>query len=158
VIGLVWAEAANGVVGRENTIPWRIPEDLAHFRELTTGTTVVMGRHTWESLPPRFRPLPDRMNVVLSRSPDFVADGARVAHSIEDALDPARDVWVIGGAAVWAAALPFASVAVVTEVGAPFEGDVHALELSPDWIMTEDGGWQQSRSGLPFRIRRLHRP
>lgn len=69
MIGLVWAQSANGVIGRDGTLPWHLPEDLKHFRALTTGATVLMGRRTWESLPPRFRPLPGRRNVVLSRTP-----------------------------------------------------------------------------------------
>jgi dihydrofolate reductase len=69
VIGLVWAQSANGVIGRDGTLPWHLPEDMARFRALTTGATVLMGRRTWESLPPRFRPLPGRRNLVLSRTP-----------------------------------------------------------------------------------------
>lgn len=157
MIGVVWAQAANRVVGRENSIPWRLPEDLAHFRELTTGSTVVMGRRTWDSLPPRFRPLPDRVNVVLSRSADFAADGATVVSSIDEALDRSGDIWVIGGATVWAEALPYAERAVITDVGASFDGDVYAPDLGNEWIMTEDGRWQQSGSGLRYRIRRLRR-
>jgi len=85
-IGLVWAQAANGVIGRDGTLPWRLPEDLAHFKALTTGATVVMGRTTWESLPPSFRPLPGRRNVVLSRSVRELP-GADVTDSVAYALD-----------------------------------------------------------------------
>jgi len=106
-VNLIWAQSANGVIGADGQLPWRIPEDLAHFRMLTDGGTVVMGRATWESLPPRFRPLPGRRNVVLTRQQDWSAPGAVVAHTLDEALTSADgDVWVIGGASVYAAALP----------------------------------------------------
>lgn len=152
MIGLVWAQAANGVVGRDNGIPWRIPEDLARFRALTVGSTVVMGRRTWESLPPRFRPLPGRANVVLTRSPGFAADGAEVAASIDTALAGGGDIWVLGGAAVWAAAVPHADRAEVTEVRESFAGDTYAPVLGPEWTAA-DGDWFESSSGLHYRFR-----
>ena len=82
VIGLVWAQAANGVIGRDGALPWQLPEDLARFKALTTGATVVMGRTTWESLPASVRPLPGRRNVVLTRQDGWTADGAVVARSL----------------------------------------------------------------------------
>lgn len=157
MLGIVWAQAANRVVGRDNAIPWRIPEDMAHFRALTTGSTVVMGRRTWESLPPRFRPLPDRANVVLTRSTSFAAPGARVVSSLSSALREPGDIWVIGGAQVWAEALPYASTAVVTDVDLEVDGDVYAPELGPDWEARRVGSWQQSQTGVRFRVRELVR-
>ena len=95
-VGLIWAQSTSGVIGRDGSIPWDVPEDLIRFKELTVGRTVVMGRRTWESLPARFRPLPGRRNVVLTHQTDFMADGATVLQSLDDALtDP--DTWVIGG-------------------------------------------------------------
>ncbi|MGI4895085.1 MAG: dihydrofolate reductase, partial [Janthinobacterium lividum] len=85
MIGLVWAQSANGIIGVDGRIPWRIPEDMAHFAALTMGSSVVMGRATWESLPPRFRPLPGRRNLVLSRDPGYVAEGAEVVHDLASA-------------------------------------------------------------------------
>ena len=79
-VGLIWAQSTSGVIGRDGTIPWSLPEDMAHFKRLTMGHTVVMGRRTWESLPVRFRPLPGRRNVVVSRNPDYRAEGAEVVH------------------------------------------------------------------------------
>jgi dihydrofolate reductase len=148
VIGLVWAQSANGVVGRDGTLPWHLPEDLKHFRTLTAGATVVMGRRTWESLPPRFRPLPGRRNLVLSRTPQ---EGAETFPDLEPALATASgDVWVLGGAAVWRAALPLADRIVVTELRADFEGDTHAPEVGrpPD----STGAWQESSTGLHYRF------
>lgn len=149
MIGVIWAQAANRVIGRDNAIPWHIPEDLAHFRDVTRGSTVLMGRRTWDSLPPRFRPLPGRRNLVLTRSPSWSADGAEIVHSMADAL--VGDVWVIGGADVYAAALPQADVAEITELDVPFEGDVLAPELGAAWQLTASSGWLPSKSGLNFR-------
>lgn len=133
---LIFARASNGVIGRNNTLPWHLPEDMAHFKRMTLGCPVIMGRKTWESLPAKFRPLPGRLNVVVTRQPDFVAEGAQVAHSIEQAarLCPTESTaWVIGGAELYAQALPLAVEAVVTEIDAAFEGDAFAPHLGPDW-------------------------
>ena len=85
-VGMVWAQARGGVIGADGGLPWHLPEDLALFRRLTTGSTVVMGRRTWESLPERFRPLPGRANVVLTSDPAWSADGAQRAGSVGDVL------------------------------------------------------------------------
>ncbi len=133
MIGLVWAQAANGVIGVGGGLPWQLPEDLARFKELTLGSTVVMGRATWDSLPPSVRPLPGRRNVVLTRQPGWQAPGAVVARSLAEALDQPGDVWVIGGASVYRDALPLADVVVVTELARAFDGDTRAPELGPGW-------------------------
>ncbi len=156
-VGLIWAQAAGGVIGASGSIPWRLPEDLALFRRITTGTTVLMGRATWESLPPRFRPLPDRRNLVLSRRPDWTPEGARRVASLEAALGEADGpLWVIGGAAVYAAALPHAQRAVVTELEQAFEGDRVAPEIPAGWAtagVLPASGWRESSTGLRFRVR-----
>jgi dihydrofolate reductase len=131
-VALVAAVARGGVIGRDGTIPWRLPEDVAFFKELTTGHPVVMGRKTWESIPDRFRPLPGRRNVVVTRNPEWAADGAERAGSVEEALalvEGAERVFVIGGAEVYAAALPHADELVLTEIDAEFEGDT----FFPEW-------------------------
>jgi dihydrofolate reductase len=160
-LGLVWAQARGGVIGADGGLPWHLPEDLARFKALTTGGTVVMGRATWESLPAAVRPLPGRRNVVLSRRPGFVADGATVASSLQDALAAVSgDVWVIGGASVYRTALPLADVAVVTEIDAAYDGDTLAPEPGPDWVPVEREpaeGWLESRTGLRYRVTRLVR-
>src|SRR4249919_1355202 len=116
-VTLVAAVARGGVIGRGNTIPWRIPEDMARFRTLTTGHPVVMGRRTWDSLPDRFRPLPGRRNIVVTRNPDWRADGADRAGSLDEALNMVAGterVFVIGGADLYEAALPRADELVLT--------------------------------------------
>ena len=82
-VALIWGQASNGVIGADGTMPWDLPEDLARFRELTMGSAVIMGRRTWDTIPPRFRPLPGRRNIVVTRDPAWSADGAAVAHSID---------------------------------------------------------------------------
>ncbi|MEJ3655996.1 dihydrofolate reductase [Actinomycetes bacterium KLBMP 9759] len=147
MIGLVWAQSANGVIGRDGTLPWHIPEDMKRFRELTAGATVLMGRRTWESLPPRFRPLPGRRNLVLSRTPQ---EGVETFPDLDSALAAASgDVWVIGGAAIYSAALPIADRIEVTEVRETFDGDTFAPDVGrePD----SAGEWQESSSGLHYR-------
>ena len=136
---LIFARAANGVIGKNNALPWHLPEDMAHFKRTTLGKPVIMGRKTWDSLPPKFRPLPGRVNIVVTRQADWQAEGALRAASLAAAqqLCPGEaDAWVIGGAQIYAAALPLASSAVVTEIEADFEGDAHAPVFDADWKET----------------------
>ncbi|HJV93613.1 MAG TPA: dihydrofolate reductase [Azonexus sp.] len=125
-IVLIAAVAKNRVIGRDNQLIWNIPEDMAHFKALTQGHTVLMGRKTWESLPPRFRPLPGRRNIVISRQAGYVAAGAETAGSLEAGfalLAPDEKVFVIGGAEIYDQALPFATQMELTEVDLAPEGD-----------------------------------
>jgi dihydrofolate reductase len=125
-VSLVAAVARGGVIGRDGDIPWRLPEDMRYFRAVTMGRPVVMGRRTWESIPGRFRPLPGRRNVVVTRNPDWHADGAERVGSFEEALAllaGEREVRVIGGAELYAAALPHADELLLTEVELDVEGD-----------------------------------
>lgn len=123
---LVAAVARNGVIGRDGVMPWHLPEDLAHFRRTTQGLPVLMGRRTWESLPERFRPLPGRRNIVVTRQAGWAAPGAEVAASVEAALALVADApraCVIGGGELYAALLPRVDELVLTEIDAAFDGD-----------------------------------
>ena len=127
-INLIFARARNGVIGRNNALPWHLPEDLAHFKRLTAACPVIMGRKTWDSLPPRFRPLPGRRNLVVTRQRDWSADGAISASSLQHALDNCAasdplpsEVWITGGAELYAQASALAHRAVVTELAQDFE-------------------------------------
>jgi dihydrofolate reductase len=134
-VALVAAVARNGVIGRDGAVPWRIPEDMSRFRELTTGHPVVMGRRTWDSLPDRFRPLPGRRNVVVTRNPEWSAEGAERAGSLDRALERLSDaprVFVIGGAELYAAALPLADELLLTEIDLDVAGDA----VFPSWDRT----------------------
>jgi len=149
---LIFARAANGVIGKDGIMPWHLPEDLAHFKRTTLGSPVIMGRKTWESIPARFRPLPGRTNVVVTRQRDWQAAGATVAHSLPQALaacGEATDAWIIGGAEIYAQALPLASTAVVTEIEASFDGDAHAPQFGPEW-KEQTRERHVSATGLPF--------
>ena len=133
---LIYARARNGVIGRDNQMPWHLPEDLAHFKRVTLGQPVIMGRKTWDSLPPKFRPLPGRVNIVVTRQADWQAEGALRATSIEHAMrlcGPATDAWIMGGAEIYRQAEPMACTAVVTEIDADYEGDAFAPTLSTAW-------------------------
>ncbi len=126
VISLVLARARNGVIGNRGAIPWRLAEDMRRFRALTLGKPVIMGRKTWDSLPKK--PLPGRTNIVVTRDRAFAAEGAVVVHDMGEALARAdgenpSEIAVIGGAEIYAAALPLASRVHLTEVDADFEGN-----------------------------------
>ena len=159
-IALIYARAANGVIGKDGTMPWHLPEDLAHFKRLTLGCPVIMGRKTWDSLPERFRPLPGRTNIVVTRNTDWSAEGVVRASSLEEALHVGAQhgdtVWVMGGAQIYAQALPLADVVEVTIIHKDFEGDAFAPELGPEWV---EGERQDliSAKGLPFSFVRFTR-
>ncbi|KRB97835.1 dihydrofolate reductase [Hydrogenophaga sp. Root209] len=149
---LIFARAANGVIGKDNALPWHLPEDMAHFKRTTLGCPVIMGRKTWDSLPRKFRPLPGRLNIVVTRDVHWQADGAARASSLEDAVrlcPPDADAWVIGGAQVYTAALHLADTAVVTEIAQDFEGDAFAPVFGPTWRETAREH-HTAANGLPF--------
>lgn len=134
VVSLVVAVARNGVIGCDNDLPWRLPDDLKHFKAITLGKPVVMGRRTYESIG---RPLPGRENRVVSRRPGFEAPGCRVFASLEEALaGPEPEVMVIGGGQIYAAALPLAQRLYLTEVDAEVDGDARFPEIDP-------GAWRE---------------
>jgi dihydrofolate reductase len=161
-VGMIWAQTRARVIGRDNRLPWRIPEDSAHFRAVTDGHPVIMGRRTWESLPARFRPLPGRRNLVVSRQPRYRAAGAEVVGSLAEAVARATAtaprVWLAGGQEIYAAgARGLASVAEVTEVDVDVTGDAHAPPLL-GWALASEGEWQTSATGVRFRWLRYTRP
>lgn len=126
-LSLIVAIAANGVIGRDNALPWHIPEDLKWFKENTLGKPVIMGRRTWDSIG---RPLPRRPNIVVTRQADWSAEGAHVAHSLAEALalanrlaPEAAELMVIGGNSLFAEALPAARRLYLTEIGREYQGD-----------------------------------
>jgi len=153
---LVAAVADNGVIGADGELPWHLPGDLAHFRRVTTGHTVIMGRKTFESIG---RPLPRRTNVVVTRQPDWSAEGVLHASSLEEALEIAEehegDAMVIGGGQVYALAMPLADRQVLTEVHRSPEGDaVYPPFDRSEWVETRrepgdgfDFVWLERRAG-----------
>ena len=160
-VHLIYARAANGVIGKDGTMPWHLPEDMAHFKQLTHGCPVIMGRKTWDSLPPRFRPLPGRTNIVVTRQPEWNEIGTQRSSSLHDALQIAEQsnattVWVIGGAQIYAQALPLAQRVEVTEIAQDFDGDAHAPKLGPEWVETAREA-HTSTNGLAFAFVRYER-
>jgi dihydrofolate reductase len=161
----IWAQARTGAIGADGGMPWDLPEDMAYFRRATTGSPVVMGRRTWQSFPARFRPLPDRTNIVITRDPSFEAPGAAVAHSLDEALQVAGDadevVWVIGGAEIYRQALPRIDELWVTRIDLDVPGDAYAPELDAAWqVVRADPAaehWHTSRTGTRYRFEVLRR-
>ena len=167
-VNLIWAQACDkeghdGAIGFEGGMPWRLPEDMKHFTELTVSHPVIMGRKTWESLSPKYRPLPNRDNIVVSRDPAYTAPGATVVDSLDDALDLARqeaipddgldrsEIWIIGGAQVYRLLLPACRRLYVTQIDADGGADVFFPEPAPElWRITEQSPWQEEQ-GLRYR-------
>lgn len=152
---LIWAQAQHRAIGRDNTLPWRLPEDLQHFKAATMGRPVVMGRKTFESLPGGA--LPGRANIVVTRTPAvFNAPGTAAVTSLEDALNQVMDhsqVFVIGGAELYRLAMPYADQLVITEVDVEVPGaDAFAPEVPTDFELETAGEWQTSRTGLRYRF------
>lgn len=164
MLGMIWAQARGGVIGEAGDMPWHLPEDLAHFKRVTLGHPVVMGRRTWESFPERFRPLPGRDNIVISSNPEYEAPGARVVGSLDEALATARailaerdggtgaqgagergaiagdadatgEIWIIGGGRVYRDALPLADRLEITDIDLDASGDTVAPDpMAPDAV------------------------
>ena len=152
-LALIWAQAANGVIGADGSMPWQVPEDLARFRQLTMGSAVIMGRRTWDTIEPRFRPLPGRRNIVVTRDRSWIADGAEVAHSIDEAVALDDAPWVMGGAQIYAATIDLADRLEVTEIAAAPEGDALAPTIDPArWALALDAPWLTSRTGIDYRF------
>jgi dihydrofolate reductase len=150
-VGLVWAEAHDGVIGAEGGMPWHVPEDLQHFKDVTAGAAVIMGRKTWDSLPERFRPLPGRDNVVITRQQDWTAEGARRVATVAEAVRGQERVWIIGGAEIFRQVIQDADRLEVTELDLDVDGDAHAPSRS-GWRLVDEGEWQTSRSGIRYRF------
>ena len=151
-INMIFARSANGVIGNNNAMPWHLPEDLAHFKKLTLGSPVIMGRKTWDSLPTKFRPLPGRTNVVITRQTGWQAEGAQTAGSLQDALaicQASNDVWIIGGAQIYAQAEPLASRIEVTHIDKTYVGDAFAPTLGSQWQPSQKED-HVSSTGLNF--------
>lgn len=128
IISLIAALTENRVIGKNNDLPWHLPDDMKYFMQTTKGHYVIMGRKNWDSIPEKFRPLPNRTNLVITRQPDFRAPGATVVNSLNQALEIARtarqsEVFVIGGAEIYRLALPLASRLYLTEIQTQLQGD-----------------------------------
>ncbi|MBN8653579.1 MAG: dihydrofolate reductase [Cytophagales bacterium] len=130
IVSLIAALSENRVIGKNNDLPWRLPDDMKYFMETTSEHYVIMGRKNYQSLPEKFRPLPNRTNIVITRSPGFSAPGCQVVHTLTDALEIARkanqtEVFIIGGAEIYTLSLPHAHRLYLTEIKAEVAGDTY---------------------------------
>jgi dihydrofolate reductase len=159
IVALLVAMADDGVIGRDNTLPWHLPRDLQWFKRLTTGHTIIMGRATYQSIG---HPLPNRRNIVLSRNPAFKAEGVEVVATLEDALELVQndtEVFVVGGAAVYGLALPRAQRMYLTRVHARVDGDVRFPKWCPDeWrLVWEEAHEVDDEHAYPFTFQQFDR-
>ncbi|GAA0844538.1 dihydrofolate reductase [Cupriavidus pauculus] len=159
LLTLIVARARNGVIGRDNALPWRLPEDLQHFKRTTLGAPIIMGRKTWDSIG---RPLPGRRNIVVSRNHGLTLDGAEVVASLEDAQRlciGAEQVFLIGGAQLYAQALPSADRLIVTEIDADVPGDAFfpAVDRSK-WIEVARETHHSEANGFDYAFVTYERP
>ena len=150
-LSLIAAVAANGVIGSDNALPWRLPEDLKRFKALTLGHPVIMGRKTYESIG---RPLPGRRNIIVTRNAAYAAEGCETARSLGDALaacnGTAEEVFVIGGAQIYAEALPLAQRLYLTEIGRDFPGDARFPACARRLWQEKSRERQNTSGGLEF--------
>jgi dihydrofolate reductase len=158
-LSIIAAVADNGVIGCGNKLPWHMPADLAHFKRLTMGKPIVMGRLTWESLPGL---LPHRTHIVVSRDPAFEAPGGFVVHSLQEAIDFAGDadeIMVVGGAMLYALALPVASRLYLTHIHRCFPGDVRfpAFEAGEWSEVSRERHESDGRNPYPYSFVTLQR-
>ncbi len=159
---LLAALARNGVIGGNNDMLWRLPEDMRFLRDTTMGHPVIMGRRTWESLPARVRPLPGRRNIVVSRDAGYAAPGAEVVTSLDAALTLVQDMslaFLLGGAQLYALALPRADRLLLTEIDCDFDGDVHfphwsRADFEELWRTHHDSGQGFSYQRADYRRKR----
>jgi dihydrofolate reductase len=163
VIGMIWAQASNRIIGRGGVMPWHLREDFEHFRSTTEGHPVIMGRKTWDSLPEKSRPLQGRTNIVITSDPDWAEPGALRAGNIfsalaATALQPAAEqVWFIGGGTIYREVLSvdLADTIMITRIDADVEGDTYAPDLGPEWQLVSshpEEGWKTATNGTRYRI------
>lgn len=160
-ISIIVAVGKDNVIGKDNDLLWRLPDDLKRFKALTVGNPVIMGRKTWESLPEKFRPLPDRTNIVVTRDPEYLAEGALIAHSLPEALRLATrseglgEVFVIGGGELYRQALPLANRLYVTEVADDSTGTVFFPDYTEFSTVIEEDAHEEN--GVRYIWRTLER-
>lgn len=142
-ISFVVAVSENNVIGKDNKLIWHLPADMKFFKEITTGHCIITGRKNYESIPDKFRPLPDRINIVITRQKDYKAPGAIVVGSVEEAISKAKElcdteIFIIGGAEIFKQSFPYVNKIYLTKIYHHFEGDVFFPEFDlKDWKETE---------------------
>lgn len=151
MISLIVAHDLNRVIGMNNKLPWHIPNELAYFKEKTMGKSIVMGRNTFESIG---RPLPGRLNIVITRNPSYEFEGVSVANSIEEAIELARkhheEVMIIGGEQIFKKVLPYADLMYITLIKQQFEGDTYFPQYEQDWELISTSDTKTTESGIQY--------
>ena len=164
-IGMIWAQTTSGVIGKDGTMPWQLPEDMKHFSQITTGHPVIMGRRTWESFPEKYRPLPGRTNIVVTRNEKWASSPEAQGAVVVSSLDAARleyqfapggqKVWIVGGGEIYRQSMGIANLAVITIIDTDVEGDTYAPELGDDWTfdtVAPSEGWLTAKNGTNYRF------
>ena len=154
IVSLIAALSQNRVIGKNNDLPWHLPDDMKYFMQTTKKHTVIMGRKNYDSIPEKFRPLPNRTNIIITRQKDFSAPGCTVIQSMQEAIDLARsakedEVFIIGGSEIYQLGLPFTRRMYLTEIQAIIQGDTYFPAFpATDWKevsrvhhATDDGGY-----------------
>lgn len=170
---MVWAQSLDGVIGLDGGMPWDVPEDLQHFKEVTMGEVLIMGRKTWSSFPSSVRPLPKRISIVVSKSfskdpsdPNLEDDDVYIVDDLDSGLELAgqlktsQKIWVIGGGTLYDQAVDVATVVERTLFNLNVEGDTYAPELDDSWTLAQQdpaNGWYTSKSSVEYRFERWER-
>lgn len=159
---MIFAMSKNGIIGNQGQLPWYIPEDLRHFKNTTMGSTVIMGRKTWQSIEDKYKPLTGRDNIVLTTQKNFDAPGATVVNSFDEALaaaHPDKPIWVIGGGEIYRLALPFVDTLSITEVDVIIEGgDTYAPYCNwAEWDLYKTAPGLRSITGVNYEIKQYNR-
>jgi dihydrofolate reductase len=148
MVSLIVAKSENNVIGKDGNIPWYIPEDLKRFKKITTNNVVIMGRKTYESLPKEYRPLPNRLNIIISRNKNYKAENCLVFNNLEKAIRKAgtnKEIFIIGGSEIYNEGLKYTNKIYLTEVLGDFDGDTHFPTLGTGWKEVkreEKGGYR----------------
>ena len=169
-LSLIWAQTTSGVIGLDGDMPWHLPEDLKHFTRVTSGHPVIMGRKTWLSFPEKYRPLPNRTNIVITRQEGWgetpEAEGAVVVKSLDDALLESQfaagceAIWILGGGEIFKQCVDLADTAVVTTIDVEADGDTFAPELAAPWVPEDSvpqDGWLTAANGTRYRFTKWNR-
>jgi dihydrofolate reductase len=169
-LSLIWAQTTSGVIGLDGDMPWHLPEDLKHFTKVTSGHPVIMGRKTWLSFPEKYRPLPNRTNIVITGQEGWgetpEAEGAVVVKSLDDALlesqfaPGSEAIWILGGGEIFKQCVDLADTAVVTTIDVEADGDTFAPELGSPWVPEDSvpqDGWLTAANGTRYRFTKWNR-
>jgi dihydrofolate reductase len=169
-LSLIWAQTTSGVIGLDGDMPWHLPEDLKHFTKVTSGHPVIMGRKTWLSFPEKYRPLPNRTNIVITGQEGWgetpEAEGAVVVKSLDDALlesqfaPGSEAIWILGGGEIFKQCVDLADTAVVTTIDVEADGDTFAPELGAPWVPEDSvpqDGWLTAANGTRYRFTKWNR-